>query len=87
MLSNDMFMPMSYTGMHQQICNQPRGYKTFSMQISAEHEINAKMPAIVGILTSISIIHTRYERLKARHVFICRYFSFYELLKYRAQLS
>ena len=60
----------------------PRGYKTFSMLNSAEHEIypahNVKMPTIVGILTFISMINTISERLKARNFFICLYFSFYE---------
>ena len=45
------------------------------------------MPTIVGILTFISMINTTSERLKARNFFICRYFSFYEQLKFRAQLS
>ena len=49
--------------------------------------INVKMPTIVGILTFISIINTTSERLKARHLFICRYYSFSEQLKFRAQLS
>ena len=38
--------------------------------------INVKMPTIVGILTFISMINTRSERLKARNFFICWYFSF-----------
>ena len=33
------------------------------------------MPTIVGILTFISMINTNSERLKARNVFICWYFS------------
>ena len=51
--------------------------------------INVKMPTIVGILTFISMINTTSERLKARYMyfFIGRYFSFYEQLKFRAQLS
>ena len=49
--------------------------------------INVEMPTIAGILTVISMINTASERLKARNYFICRYFSFYELLKFRAQLS
>ena len=49
--------------------------------------INVKMPTIVGILTFISMINTTSERLKARNFLICRYFSFYEQLKYYAQLS
>ena len=49
--------------------------------------INVKMPTVVGILTFISMINTTYERLKARTFFNCRYFSFYEQLEFRAQLS
>ena len=49
--------------------------------------INVKMPTIVGILTFISMINTTSEVLQARNIFICRYFSFYEQLKFRAQLS
>ena len=49
--------------------------------------INVKMPTSVGILTFISMIDRTSERLKARNFFICRYFSFYEQLKFRAQLS
>ena len=48
---------------------------------------NVKMPTIVGILTFISMINTTSEILKARNFFICRYCSFYEKLKFRAQLS
>ena len=42
---------------------------------------------IVGILTFISMINTRSEWLKGRNFFICQYFSVYEQLKFRAQLS
>ena len=49
--------------------------------------INVKIPTIVGILTFISMINTTSERLEARNFFICRYFSVYEQLKVRAQLS
>ena len=41
----------------------------------------------VGIITFISMINTTSDRLKARNFFICQYFSFYEQLKFRAQLS
>ena len=41
--------------------------------------INVKMPTIVGILTSISMIKAS-ERLNATKVFIFQHFSFYELL-------
>ena len=65
----------------------PRGYKLFSCstQLSAKFIllINVKMPTTVGILTFISMINTTSERLKARYFFICRYFSFYEQLKFR----
>ena len=48
---------------------------------------NVKMPTIVGILTFISMINTISERLKAINFFNCRYFSFYEQLKFSAELS
>ena len=49
--------------------------------------INVKMLTIVGILTFISMINATSERLQARNFFICRYLSFYELLKFCAWLS
>ena len=51
---------------------------SYSTQLSMKFVllINVKMPTIVGILTFISMINTPPERLKARHFFICRYFSF-----------
>ena len=45
------------------------------------------MPTIVDILTIICIINTAFESLKARKVFIFQYFSFYEQIKFHAQLS
>ena len=48
--------------------------------------MNVKMPTVVGILTFISMKVTTSERLEARSFFICQYFSFYEQLKFRAQL-
>ena len=71
--------------------DRPRGCKTFSIptQLSTKYIllINIKkMPTIVGILTFISMINTASERLKEK-VFICRYFSVFEQLKFRAQLS
>ena len=70
---------------------RPRDYKTFlySTQLSTKFSllINVKMPTIVGILTFISMINTTSERLKPRHFLICRYLSFYEQLKFRAQLN
>ena len=58
---------------------------SFSTQLSAKFIllINVKMPTIVGILTFISMINTTSERLKARRFFICRYFRFYEQVKFR----
>ena len=73
------------------LLTRSRGYKALFMLNSAEHEVYpahncCKIPTIVGILTFISMINTTSERPKARH-FICRYFSFYEQLKFHAQLS
>ena len=48
---------------------------------------NVKMPTLVGILTFIRKINTTSERLRGRNFFICRYLSFYEHLKFHAQLS
>ena len=45
------------------------------------------MPTTVDILTFISMINTTSETLKARNFFIYEYFSFYEQLKFRVQLS
>ena len=62
---------------------------SYSTQLSTKFILllNVKMPTIVGILTFISMINTTSERLKAINFFICRYFSVYEQLKFRAQLS
>ena len=49
--------------------------------------LNVKMPTIVGIVSFSSMINTISERLEAINFFICRYFSFYEQLKFCAQLS
>ena len=49
--------------------------------------INVKMPTIVGILTFISMVNTPSKSLKARNVFIFQHLSFYEKLKFHAQLS
>ena len=71
--------------------DRPRGYKTFlcSTQLSMKIIllINVKMPTIVGILTFISRINTSYESLKARKPRLFQRFSFYEQLKFYAQLS
>ena len=49
--------------------------------------INVAMPTIVGNLTFSNMINTPYESLKARKFFIFQHFSFYEKLKFHAQLS
>ena len=49
--------------------------------------INGKMPTAVGILTFICRINTTYESLKARNDFIFQHFSFYEQLKFHAELG
>ena len=70
---------------------RPQGYKTFSSSTQLSTIlfllINVKMPTIVDILTFISMINTTSKKLKARNFFSCRYLSFYEQLKFRAQLS
>ena len=70
---------------------RPRGFKLFtcSTQLITKFIllINVKISTIVGILTFICMINTTSERLKARNFFICLWFSFYEQLKFRAQLS
>ena len=49
--------------------------------------INVRMPTIVGILTFISMINTTSESFEARNVIIFKHFSFYDQLKFYAQLS
>ena len=68
----------------------PNGYKiSCSTQLSMKFImlINVEMPTIVGISTYISRINTTSESLKARKVLILRLYSFYERLKFHAQLS
>ena len=48
--------------------------------------ISVKMPTTFGILTFISMTKTLSERLKASNIFMW-YFSYYEQLVFRAQLS
>ena len=61
--------------------SSPEVIKLFpcSTQLSTKYIllINVKSTTIV----------TTSEKLKARNFFICQYFSFYEQLKFRAQLS
>ena len=49
--------------------------------------INVKMPTVVGILTFISRINTISEGFKAIKIVIYHHFTFYEHLKFYAQLS
>ena len=49
--------------------------------------INVKMPTIVGILTFIGMINTKSKRFKARNLFVCRFISLCEQLKFLNQLS
>ena len=73
-------------------CNKirSRGYKTFVILNSAGHEIypayKCQNANDCWHLTFISMEDTISERLKASNFFICRYFSFYEQLKFRVQL-
>ena len=62
---------------------------SYSTQLSKKfiRLINVKMPTIVGILSFISMINTTSERFKARKIFICLYLSFYEQVKFRAQIE
>ena len=62
------------------LLGKPWGYKTFSMRNSAEQQKNILLinATIVGILTFISMINKKPERLKAINFFICRYLSVYE---------
>ena len=52
-----------------------------------KHQIYHAHKNVVGILTFISKINATSGRLKARNFLIYWYFSFYEQLKFRAQLS
>ena len=58
---------------------------------SFEHEIimliNVNMPTFAGMLTFISMMNVTSESLKARTIFIFQHYSFYEQLKFYAQLS
>ena len=66
-----------------EIVIRPRGYKTFFILNSAEHEFNLLINVkIVGILTFVCMINTTSERHKAS-----RYFSVYEQLKFSAKFS
>ena len=72
-------------------CPGPAVNKLFSCstQLSTKFIvlINVEMPTMVGILTFISRINTTSNSLEARKVFIFLHFSFYEQLKFHAQLS
>ena len=75
--------------LRQRFCLRLASRFSYSTQLSTKFIllINVKMPTIVGILTFIIMIIKTSERLKARNFFIGRYFSFYEQLKFHAQLN
>ena len=87
----DIKWNFNFTAIHKKKSLGPEVIKHFpcSTQLSTKFIllINVKMPTIVGILTFISRINATSERLKARKVFVSRYISFYEQLKFHAQLS
>ena len=77
---------------------RPLGYKTFFscstqlsikfiMLINVKMLINVEMATIVSILKFNSMINITSAIPKAINFSICRYFSFYEQLKFRDQLS
>ena len=72
---------------------RPRGYSIFyahlvwARHLSCSSMLKWQPCQMVGILIFISMINTTAEGLKARNFFICRYFSFYEQLKFSTQLS
>ena len=73
------------------VANRPQGYKKNHFQTKVLYFIsliNVKMPRIkiVGFLIFISKINTTSESLKARKVIIFQHFSFYEQLKFHAEL-
>ena len=78
---------------------QPHAFTEITLSqplIQNEHEIypddkfipliNVKMPTIIGILTFIRI-NTSSESFKARNIFVFQHFTFYQQLKFHAQLS
>ena len=65
---------------HQPSLIRPEVIKLFPCST----KLNTKL---LAFLTFISMIITTSERLNARDFFNCQYFSFYEQLKFRAQLS
>ena len=75
-----------YAVLNLSFLSGPKVIKLFpcSTQLSTKFILlmNVQMPTIVGILTFINMINATSERLKPRNFFICRYFSFYEQLKF-----
>ena len=66
------------------LLNRPKRYKKYpcSTQLSTKFNLLINV-TMVGILTVISMIHATPER----HFFVFIYFSFYEQLKFCAQLG
>ena len=54
---------------------------------SCSTQLNTKFTILVGIKTFISMINTTSKSLKARNVLVFQHFSFFEQLKFHAQLS
>ena len=51
-------------------------------------QLSTKFTIVINLkMSTISMINTTSERRKAKNAFVCRYFRFYEQLKFRAQLS
>ena len=71
--------------------NWPRGYKTYFILNSAEHDIflliNVEMPTIVGISTFMSRKNSTLGLSEHEKCLISLYFHAYEHLKFHAQLS
>ena len=89
-IDNNRIITLKWPAAKQDISG-PKDLKLFFMLNSAQHKIypthKSYNATIVVILTFISMINTTSERLKARKFFTFPYFSFYEQLKFRTQLS
>ena len=55
--------------------------------VSFSTQLSTKFILLINVLSLISMIHAESERLKTSQFFICRYYSFYQQLKFRTQLS
>ena len=73
----------NYTVIMQSLCN----LQDLRTEIAQCHRLYMLKCNNFWHFNIISKINTTPERLKAKNFFICRYFSFYEQLNFRAQLS